>query len=138
MSTIPDLTKEIVHHFGDMIRNELRLARTEAVDSAKAMGGSMAQVGAGIAFAMAAITLGGFAIVEALPPEVPRWAAFALAALAAGIAGLVFFQIARASIAPKSSRTLARLLHQKELCRKKRCLSCPRNPSGTLYIIELR
>lgn len=102
MSTIPDLTKEIVHHFGDMIRSELKLARTEAVDSAKAMGGSLAQLGAGIAFAMAAITLGGFAIVEALPPEVPRWAAFALAALAAGLAGLVFFQIARASIAPKS------------------------------------
>ncbi len=102
MSSISELTKEILHHFGDMFRNELRLARTEAVDSAKAMGGSLAQLGAGIAFAMAAITLGGMAVVEALPPEVPRWAAFLMAAIAAGVAGLVFFQMAKASLAPKS------------------------------------
>lgn len=102
MSSIPELTKEIVHHFGDMFRNELRLARTEAVDSAKAMGGSLVKLGAGIAFAMAAITLGGMAVVEALPPEVPRWAAFLMAALAAGVAGLIYFQMAKASLAPKS------------------------------------
>ena len=30
MSSIPDLTKELVSHFGDMIRTELKLARTEA------------------------------------------------------------------------------------------------------------
>jgi hypothetical protein len=102
VSSIPELTKEIVHHLGDMFRNELRLARTEAVDSARTMGGSLVKLGAGIAFAMAAITLGGMAVVEALPPEVPRWAAFLMAALAAGVAGLIYFQMAKASLAPKS------------------------------------
>jgi hypothetical protein len=102
VTSIPELTKEMVHHLGDMFRNELKLARTEAFDSARSMGGSLAQLGAGIAFAMAAITLGGMAIVEALPPEVPRWAAFLLAALAAGLAGLVFFQMAKASMTPRS------------------------------------
>lgn len=102
MSTIPDLAKEMVHHLGDMFRSELRLARTEAIDSAKAMSGSLTQLGVGIAFAMAAVTLGGMAVVEGLPPEVPRWAAFALAALAAGIAGIGFFLAAKASMAPKS------------------------------------
>lgn len=102
MSSIPDLAKEMVHHLGDMFRSELRLARTEAIDSAKAMSGSLTQLGIGIAFAMAAVTLGGLAIVEALPPEVPRWAAFLLAALGSGVAGIVFFLAAKASMTPKS------------------------------------
>jgi hypothetical protein len=73
VSTIPDLTKEMMHHLGDMFRNELRLARTEAVDSAKTMGASLALMGAGIAFGVAAITLTGIAVAELLPAEVPRW-----------------------------------------------------------------
>lgn len=102
MSTIPDLAKEMVHHLGDMFRNELRLARTEAIDSAKSMSGSFTQLGVGVAFAAAAIMLLGFAVVEALPPEIPRWAAFALAGLALGVIGLVFMQMGKARFAPKS------------------------------------
>lgn len=102
MSTIPDLAKEMVHHLGDMFRNELRLARTEAFESAKSMSGSFTLLGVGVAFTAAAIMLIGFAVVEALPAEVPRWAAFALAGLAAGIAGLVFMQMGKAQFAPKS------------------------------------
>jgi hypothetical protein len=102
VSSIPDLAKEMVHHLGDMFRNELRLARTEAIDSAKSMSGSFTKLGIGVAFAAAAIILIGFAVVESLPPEVPRWAAFALAGLALGIIGLVFMQMGRAAFAPKS------------------------------------
>ena len=102
MSSIPELTKEMVHHLGDMFRNELKLARTEAVDSAKKMGGSLALIGIGVAFAVSAITLIGFAIVELLPAEFPRWAAFALAGIAAGVAALLFMNAGKSAIAPKS------------------------------------
>lgn len=102
MSSIPELTKEMVHHLGDMFRNELKLARTEAVESAKSMGGSLAMMGVGVAFAVSAITLIGFAVVELLPAEFPRWAAFALAGIAAGVAALLFMNAGKSAIAPKS------------------------------------
>lgn len=102
MSSIPELTKEMVHHLGDMFRNELKLARTEAVDSAKTMGGSLTLIGVGVAFAVAAITLIGFAIVEMLPGTFPRWAGFALAGIAAGVAALLFMNAGKSAVAPKS------------------------------------
>jgi hypothetical protein len=102
VSSIPELTKEVVHHLGDMFRNELKLARTEAVESAKSLGGGLALIGVGVAFAVSAVTLIGFAVVELLPAEFPRWAAFGLAALAAGIAALLFMNAGKSAIAPKS------------------------------------
>jgi hypothetical protein len=102
VSSIPELTKEMVHHLGDMFRNELKLARTEAVDSAKKMGGSLALIGVGVAFAVSAVTLIGFAVVELLPVDFPRWAAFALAGIAAGVAALLFMNAGKSAIAPKS------------------------------------
>lgn len=102
MSSIPDLTKELVGHFGDMVRNELKLARTEATESAHKMGGGLIYIGVGAAFAAAAITLICMAGIEAFPADVPRWATYAMTGIAAGIASLIFMQTAKASIAPKS------------------------------------
>lgn len=102
MSSIPELTKEMVQHLGDMFRNELKLARTEAVQSAKSMGGSLVLMGVGVAFAVSAVTLIGFALVELLPVEVPRWAAFALASVASGVAAMLFMNAAKSAIAPGS------------------------------------
>ncbi len=102
MSSIPELTKEMVQHLGDMFRNELKLARTEAVQSAKSMGGSLVLIGVGVAFAVAAVTLIGFALVELLPADFPRWAAFALAGVAAGVAAMLFMNAGKSAIAPDS------------------------------------
>lgn len=102
MSSIPELTKDMVHHVGDMFRNELKLARTEAVDSARKMGGSLALIGVGVAFAVSAITLLGFAVVELLPVDFPRWAAFAMAGVASGVAAMLFMQAGKSKIAPAS------------------------------------
>jgi len=92
----------MAHHLGDMFRNELKLARTEAVDSARAMGTSLALMGIAVAFAVSAITLIGFGIVELLPLAFPRWAAFAIAGIAAGLAALLFMQAGKSAIAPRS------------------------------------
>jgi len=102
VSTIPDLTKEVVHHLGDMFRNELKLARAEAVDSAKAMTGSLVMIGIGVAFAVSAITLIGIGVAEVMPLEFPRWAAFALVGIASGVAALLFMQTGKSAISPKS------------------------------------
>lgn len=102
MSTIPDLTKEVVHHLGDMFRNELKLARAEAVDSATAMTGSLVMIGIGVAFAVSAITLIGIGVAEVVPFEFPRWAAFALVGIASGVGALLFMQAGKSAISPKS------------------------------------
>lgn len=102
MSTIPDLTKEVVHHLGDMFRNELKLARAEAVDSAKAMTGSLMMIGIGVAFAVSAITLIGIGVAEVVPFEFPRWAAFALVGIASGVGALLFMQAGKSAISPTS------------------------------------
>jgi uncharacterized membrane protein YqjE len=102
MTTIPDLTKALVGHFGDMIRNELKLARTEALESAKSMSGGLLHIGIGAAFAAAAVTLICMAAIAALPEDIPRWAAYAMAGIAAGVAGLIFMQAAKAAMTPKS------------------------------------
>jgi Putative Actinobacterial Holin-X, holin superfamily III len=101
VSTIPDLTKEVVHHLGDMFRNELRLARAEAVDSAKVMTGSLVMVGIGVAFAVSAITLIGIGVAEVMPLELPRWAAFALVGIASGLGALLFMQAGKSALSPK-------------------------------------
>lgn len=102
MSSIPELTKELVGNFSDVIRNELKLARTEALDSAKMMSGGLVYIGVGAAFMAAAITLVCMAGIEAVPADIPRWAAYAMAGIAAGIAGMLFMQTAKSFIAPKS------------------------------------
>lgn len=102
MSSIPDLTKELVGNFGDIIRNELKLARTEATESAKQMGGGLAFIGLGAAFAAAAITLICMAGIEALPEDIPRWAGYAMVGVATAIASLIFMQTAKSSLSPKS------------------------------------
>ncbi|RYG29667.1 MAG: phage holin family protein [Burkholderiales bacterium] len=102
MASIPDLTKDVAHHLGDMFRNELRLARAEAVESAKSMSGAMVQLGVGIAFATAAVTLGFLAVANGFSIYIPMWAGLAIAALAAALAGLIFILSARATISPKN------------------------------------
>lgn len=102
MASIPELTKDIAHHLGDMFRNELRLARVEAVESAKALTGSIVQIGIGVAFGTAAATLGLMAIAYGFAVYIPMWAALGIAALASAIAAFIFIQSARATVSPKN------------------------------------
>jgi len=102
VASIPDLTKDVAHHLGDMFRNELRLARVEAVESAKSMSGAMVQLGVGIAFATAAVMLGFLAVANGFSIYIPMWAGLAIAAFAAALAALIFILSARATISPKN------------------------------------
>lgn len=102
MASIPELTMEVAHHLGDMFRNELRLARVEAVESAKSLTGAMVQIGIGTAFGTAAITLGLLALANGFAIYIPLWAGLAIAALAAALAAFIFIQSARAAISPKA------------------------------------
>lgn len=99
--SIPELTRDVAGHLGDMFRNELRLARVEAVESTKQLSGAAAQMGIGLAFATAAIILGLMAIAYAFALYIPMWASFAIVAVAAALPAFTYVHAARKAISPE-------------------------------------
>jgi hypothetical protein len=79
--TITDLTKDLASNAGDLFRNELRLARAEAVDSVKHMGSGIVRAALGVALAGAALTLALFALAYGLGEVMPMWGGALVAAL---------------------------------------------------------
>lgn len=88
--SIPELTKDVATHLGDMFRNELKLARVEATESAKSLGGGIGQIAAGAVFGASALTVGLLGAAFALSEVMPMWAACAVSALiAASVASVM-------------------------------------------------
>jgi uncharacterized membrane protein YqjE len=100
--SIPELTRDVASHLGDMFRNELRLARVEAVESTKSLSNAGVQIGLGMAFATAAIVLGLTAIAYGFSLYLPLWASFAIVAFAAAIPALTYIHAGRKALSPDS------------------------------------
>ncbi len=79
--TLPELTMDLASQVGDLMRNEVRLARAEAMDSVKSMGAGIVRAAIGVAFASGAVALGLFALAYALGESMPMWAGAFIAAL---------------------------------------------------------
>lgn len=82
--SLADLTKDLAANAGDLFRNELRLARAEAVESVKGMGGGIVRTALGVALAGSALTLALFALAYALGEVMPMWAGALIGALVGG------------------------------------------------------
>jgi hypothetical protein len=83
--TLPELTKDLASQVGDLMRNEVRLARAEAMESVKGMGDGIVRAALGVALAGAAVTLGLFAIAYALGEVMPMWAGALIGAIIGGV-----------------------------------------------------
>lgn len=83
--SIPELTKDMAFHLGDMFRNELKLATAEATDGVKSLGGAVGQVATGAVVGTAALTVGLMALAFGLTEFMPMWASAAIVAAVAGI-----------------------------------------------------
>lgn len=83
--SIPELTKDMAFHLGDMFRNELKLARVEATEGVKSLGGGVGQIAAGAVIGVSALTLGLLAIAFGLSEVMPMWAASAIVAIATAV-----------------------------------------------------
>lgn len=90
--TLPELTMDLASHVGDLLRNEVRLARAEAVESAKRMGGGIARAALGVVLAGSAVTLALFALAYALGETMPMWAAALIGAVIAGILSYILIK----------------------------------------------
>ncbi len=90
--SLSELAMDLAAQAGDLIRNEIRLARAEAMDSVKRMGGGIVRAAIGVAFAGAAVSLGLFALAYALGETMPMWAAALVGALIGAILAYILIK----------------------------------------------
>lgn len=100
--SIPELTKDMAFHLGDMFRNELKLARVEATESAKSFSGGLGFIAAGALVGVSAFTVALIAIAYSLAQTMPMWSAAAIVAVVAAIFALILLSIGRAALRPKN------------------------------------
>jgi uncharacterized membrane protein YqjE len=91
--SIPELTKDMAFHLGDMLRNELKLARVEATEGVKSLSSALGLIVAGAVVGASALTLGLFGVAYALSSVMPMWAA---AAVVGVLAALVAWMLVKA------------------------------------------
>lgn len=82
--TLSELTMDLAAQAGDLIRNEIRLARAEAMDSVKRVSAGIVRIAIGVAFAGGAVSLGLIAIAYALGEAMPMWVGALVSALIGG------------------------------------------------------
>ena len=99
--SIPELTKDVAFHLGDMFRNELKLARTEATDSVRSLSGGLGLITAGAAVGVSALTLALLAAAYGLAEIMPLWGAAAIVAVTAAIIALILISAGKAALKPK-------------------------------------
>lgn len=100
--SIPELTRDVAFHLGDMFRNELKLASVEATEGVKSLSGAFVLVVLGAAIGGAALTVALVTAAWALALVLPVWAAGLIVAAAAAIVAFLLIQAGRASLKPQS------------------------------------
>lgn len=112
--SIADLTRDLASDAGDLFRNEVRLARAEAVESVKGMGQGLVRVALGLVLVGAAVTLALFALAYALAEIMPMWAAALIGAVVGGLiayglvkSGLKALSVERISL-PRTAEQVSR------------------------------
>jgi putative superfamily III holin-X len=100
--SIPELTKDVAFHLGDMFRNELKLAGVEATESAKSLSGAFVTIVLGAAVGGAALTVALISAAWALAGVLEPWAAGLVVAGVAGVIAFLMINGGKAALKPKS------------------------------------
>jgi membrane protein implicated in regulation of membrane protease activity len=109
--SIPELTKDMAFHLGDMFRNELKLARVEATEGVKTLSGAVGVIAAGAVVGASALTLALLAVAYGLATVMPMWGAAALVAVLAGILAWIMVKAGQKALKPEEL-TLTRTREQ--------------------------
>jgi hypothetical protein len=118
--SIPELTKDMAFHLGDMFRNELKLARVEATEGVKTLSGAVGLIAAGAVIGGSALTLGLFAVAYALATVMPMWGA---AAVVAVLAAIVAWMLVKAGQKAMNSDELSLTRTREQVSRDLKTLS---------------
>jgi hypothetical protein len=102
--SISELTMDLATQAGDLIRNEVKLARAEAIQAIKHMGDGVVRAALGVALAGAAVSLALFALAYALAEAMPMWAA---ALVGAAIGGVLAYVLIKSGLKAASVDSLA-------------------------------
>jgi hypothetical protein len=100
--SIPELTRDMAFHLGDMFRNELKLATIEATEGARSLSGAFVLVVLGAAVGGASLTVALLSIAYAMSQAMPLWLAGLIVAAAAAVFAFIFIQAGRAALKPQS------------------------------------
>jgi len=112
--SLSDLTRDLAGNVGDLFRNEVRLARAEAVENLKERGGGLAQLAIGLVAAGAAMTLALVALAAGLSLIMPMWGAALVAAIIGGIIAYLLVSAGRKALSrpsfamPRTTRSVSR------------------------------
>lgn len=98
--SIPELTKEMAFHLGDMFRNEVKLAKVEAAEGVKSLSGAFRLYVAAAAIGACALTLGLLAVAYLISLVMPLWTAMAIVAIGAGILCWILVETAQKAAKP--------------------------------------
>ncbi|MBC7767610.1 MAG: phage holin family protein [Phycisphaerales bacterium] len=98
--SLSELTRDLATQLGDLMRNEVRLARAETVETVKGLGGGVIRVAFGVVLAGAAVTLALIGVAYLLGEAMPMWIA---ALLAAAIGGIAAYLLVKSGINALSS-----------------------------------
>ena len=90
--TLPELAMDLTSQVGDLVQNEIRLAKAEAMEGVGHMGGGLVRTAVGIAFAGAAVTLALFALAYGLGEMMPMWAGALIGAIIGGALAYVLIK----------------------------------------------
>lgn len=115
--SLSDLTRDLAGNVSDLFRNEVRLARAEAVENVKELGGGLAQLALGLVVAGAAVTLALVALAAGLSLVMPMWGGALIAAIVGGVIAYVLITGGRKALAhpsfamPRTARSVSRDIH---------------------------
>jgi hypothetical protein len=109
--SIPELTKDMAFHLGDMFRNELKLARVEATEGVKTLSSAVGVIAAGAVVGASALTLALLAVAYGLSSVMPMWGAAGIVAVLAGILAWVMVKAGQKALKPEEL-TLTRTREQ--------------------------
>ncbi len=99
--SLPELTRDFASQLADLVRNEVRLARAEAVENVKQMSAGAVSIAIGAVFACSAVTVALVGLAYLLGEVMPAWVACLLAAAVGGIAGYLMIKAGRKALSPE-------------------------------------
>jgi len=83
--SLSELARDLASQVSDLMRNEVRLARAETVETVKGLGAGVMRAAFGIVLAGAAVTVALMGLAYLLGESMPMWVAAILSAAVGGV-----------------------------------------------------
>jgi len=88
--SLAELTKDLASQVSELMRNEVRLARAETVETVRSISGAAMRAAFGIVLAGAAVTVALIGVAYLLEQAMPMWIAALLSAAIGGVGAYLF------------------------------------------------